>query len=200
MKRMKIIKVLSWVFICSLILCCKNQAFAANGYGEAGPGKAGVKVYIEEKPVVYEAGPVVKNYRTLVPLRTTAELLGYKVIWYEGRNVVSVINSGQIVDFQIDENKAWINGNIKKCPAKFYVMDGVTMVPVRFLAAALGYQLQWNKYTGNIKIYKENSISIENLLKSSNKDDVLYGARLYYINQVLKQKGTITAQDLEEIK
>lgn len=82
-----------------------------------------VSVYVDGKSVSFpDQAPVIKNNRTLVPIRFVAEALGYAVDWTTPaesgtQKGVAVIDGGRIselnsvrIEFEIGTNKAEING------------------------------------------------------------------------------------------
>jgi hypothetical protein len=94
--------------------------------------------------------PIIKNGRTLVPIRAIAEALKGVVQWDNKEQKVTVLlPSGKKVELWIGKNTAKVNAvetpidaeNPKVVPE---IINGRTMIPVRFLAEALGCNVQWD--------------------------------------------------------
>lgn len=45
--------------------------------------------------------------------------------------------------FHIDDRKAWNNGNCEELEASPFIVNGKTLVPLRYIAEKLGYQTKW---------------------------------------------------------
>ena len=45
--------------------------------------------------------------------------------------------------FHIDDRKAWNNGNCEELEASPFIINGKTLVPLRYIAEKLGYQTKW---------------------------------------------------------
>ena len=102
-----------------------------------------VNVYINGSQINYDVTPVLDNttHRTLVPFRKTFESLG-AVVWYEASTNSVYGTKGQtLLRLPVGENKAYINGQLVALDAPSKIIDKRTMVPLRFISQALGYQV-----------------------------------------------------------
>lgn len=108
-----------------------------------------------------DVAPVIKNGRTLLPARYVLEPLGGQVSWNDAEKKV-ICELGEItVELWIDKPTAKVNGveiqidpdNPEVVPT---IIDGRTMVPMRFLAESLGCEVEWVAETMEIILtYKE---------------------------------------------
>lgn len=101
---------------------------------------------------IYPGEPNVTAYahdnRTFVPLRFVGEKLGAQVDWENDTQTAVVTKDGHTIRMKVGELTYTLDGVTKTLdvPAEFMPStDGNsrTMVPVRFVTEALGYQVEW---------------------------------------------------------
>ena len=123
-----------------IVLQVGNSAFAVNG-----------------ETRYLDSPPIVKNGRTLVPIRAIIEALGGTVQWNPNEKRVDIILGNNHLILQIGNPNAYVNGvqkfidasNIKVYPE---IINGRTMLPLRFVAENLGCDVQWDGTTKTITI------------------------------------------------
>ena len=83
--------------------------------------------------------------RTMVPVRFVAEQLGAQVFWDNSTRTVSIIKTGKTIHMTIDQKTYYVNGQTKTMDTAPVIHQGWnrTMVPVRFVAEALGCNVDW---------------------------------------------------------
>jgi hypothetical protein len=109
------------------------------------------------KSTILEAAPVIKNGRTLVPIRAIIEALGGTVTWDGAARRATVTFGGTSLELWIGKNIATINGtdtpidstNLKVVPE---IINGRTMLPLRFVSENLGCVVEWAAATQTITI------------------------------------------------
>ncbi|MDP2872346.1 MAG: N-acetylmuramoyl-L-alanine amidase family protein [Bacillota bacterium] len=89
-------------------------------------------------PLLVNAG------RMVVPIRIIAENLGATVEWDAARNAAVVDGGGRLVDLPVGSAVATVNGQQVALDAPSVLYSGRTMVPLRFVAEALGCDVAWN--------------------------------------------------------
>jgi photosystem II stability/assembly factor-like uncharacterized protein len=104
-----------------------------------------------------DSPPIIKNGRTLVPIRAIVEALGGTVQWNPNENGVDIILGSNHLILQIGNPNAYVNGVQKFIDAsnmKVYpeIINGRTMIPLRFVAENLGCDVQWDPNTQTITI------------------------------------------------
>ena len=88
--------------------------------------------------------PVIKNDRTMLPIRFIAEALGAEVIW-DGENRIVTIKSGStVIEITIDKDTALANGRNIALDAPAFISGGRTYLPLRFVSENLGAEVEWN--------------------------------------------------------
>ena len=104
--------------------------------------------------------PVIINDYTMVPVREVFEAMGSKVIWHDDTCQVEIVKDGVSVLVKIGDRNTYVNGQvvpidtvqplpmlIGKAPAELK-----SMVPVRFVAEKLGYNVNWDGNTRTVLI------------------------------------------------
>ena len=85
-----------------------------------------------------DPAPTVVDGRTLVPARAISEMLGADVNWYQPRREVSIELADISILLTIDSRIAVVNGNNVELDVPAQVVNGSTIIPLRFVAENLG--------------------------------------------------------------
>ena len=101
--------------------------------------------------------PIIKNGRTLVPIRAIIEALGGTVEWEELTKAVTIRLRDTVIKIQIGNSVAYVNGSLKPIDpdnpnVKPEIINGRTMMPLRFVAETLGAHVDWDGTTKTITI------------------------------------------------
>lgn len=109
------------------------------------------KVIINEKEIELKTKIQLVNNRSMYPFRECLENMGASVMWDAGNRIAIGEYNGITVEFPIDENYYFINGEIHYMDTVSYISDGKTYIPIRFAAEALGFTVEWeSKATENV--------------------------------------------------
>jgi hypothetical protein len=107
-------------------------------------------------PVAFDVDPymvqVEGGSRTLVPLRSLAEALGFEVSWVEP-NQINIMRGGSVINMYINKPGYMVNGVEKQLDAPPFIMGSRTMVPLRFIAEELGCTVQYDAATNTVNIF-----------------------------------------------
>ena len=95
-----------------------------------------------------DVAPVIRNDRTLVPIRVVTETLGGKVDWNNATKEVTLNIDGK-------EIKKTIGVILEKYGVAPMIINDRTYVPIRFVAEELGAEVQWNEETKTVTIIKQ---------------------------------------------
>ena len=104
-----------------------------------------------------DSPPVIKNNRTLLPIRAVVEALGGVVNWDATERKVTITLSSTTIELWISKSTAMVNGidtpidatNPKVVPE---IINSRTMLPLRFVAESLGCTVDWDGTTKTITI------------------------------------------------
>jgi hypothetical protein len=87
-----------------------------------------------------------------VPIRAIAETLGFEVQWNGSTNTVRLQKNTKNVELVIGQQTARRNGAPFELDVPALIMNQRTMVPVRFIAEALGYDVEWKEQVQIVQI------------------------------------------------
>lgn len=99
-----------------------------------------------------EQDPVIVNDRTLVPMRAIFEKMGAEVEWIDTTRTVNAKRGTTTISLTIDSTTAYKKGQPVKLDVAPTIMNGRTMVPLRFISEALGADVEWVGYIQGIYI------------------------------------------------
>lgn len=111
-----------------------------------------IRVVINGKEQNYDVMPVIVDGRTLVPMRAIFESLGAKVGWIDHSKTVTGTRNNKTIKLKIDDYMAYINGQETILDVPATIINGRTMVPVRFISEMLGERVEWDGTTKTVKI------------------------------------------------
>ena len=109
-------------------------------------------VFLDGHPMSFQTPPVIENGYCLVPMRPIFEAEGAKISWDESTRTVTAIKEGVVLTYRIGETAAYKNQERLEMPVSGKIIDGFTMVPVRFISEALGNLVKWHEYSRSITI------------------------------------------------
>ncbi|MCX7749937.1 MAG: stalk domain-containing protein [Clostridia bacterium] len=96
--------------------------------------------------------PVVISGRTLLPIRSLIEQLEGTVAWDSYLEKVTIELNEKKIELWIGERKALIDGNEAALDVAPQVINGRTMLPLRFISETLGYKVNWDNNTKQVTI------------------------------------------------
>lgn len=117
---------------------------------------------IDGKKINCELPPIVFDDYSVVPAREVFEAMGAKVDWTAKTQKVTVKNDDTTIEIVINSKTAKKNGVSKEMPIAAKLINGKTMIPVRFVAESLGFDVDFDSKTDTILIdTKKESIKPE---------------------------------------
>lgn len=140
-------KKLSLLMILALLIA--NFAFVfATPVAAATP----IKVIVNDSALAMDVPPVEQNGRTLVPLRAIFEAIKAKINWDAKTQTVTATKGETTIKLTIGSATAYKNGAPIKLDVAAKSIKGRTMVPVRFVAEALGLKVNWDAKTRTVTV------------------------------------------------
>jgi len=126
------------------------------GGSDSGIG-SGIGILIDGNAIAMDVAPFIQDGRTFVPLRAIGEAFG-DVDWNQETSTASVtLPDGTIIAMTIGEYDIAVtcpagNETIITNDAAPVIVDGRTMLPVRGLAEAAGFSVDWNQESQTVLI------------------------------------------------
>lgn len=126
-----------------------------------------------------DAAPYISNNRTFVPVRFIVEGFGGQVDYDSNTKVVSINYNNNNILIPIGSNTIEVNGKNMEIDAPAVIKNNRTFIPIRFVAEALGMQIDYNSSNREITILElkqavkteaeKTDISMENTKETSNE-------------------------------
>lgn len=107
---------------------------------------------INSEPFKLEQAPIIIGGRTMVPLRFITEALGLVITWEAETRSVLVEKEEVLIRLFIDSHKAEVGGKTIEVEVPPTILNGRTLVPVRFVSEVLGYAVGWEARTSEVTI------------------------------------------------
>lgn len=111
-----------------------------------------VTLKVDGKVVKTDVAPVIENGRTLIPVRAVFEDLGAKVEWNNTARSVKINYSDTVITLYVDKTSVKVNQKNKELDVPAKIINGRTMIPVRFVATELGMTVDWVDSTSTVVI------------------------------------------------
>ncbi len=113
---------------------------------------APIRVTINGTPLALDVAPTIQNGRTLVPMRAIFETLGAQVHWDDATSTIRAYRREDAIVLELGNRTAWVNGPSRQLDVAPVAIGGRTMVPLRFVAEALGAQVAWVDATRTVTV------------------------------------------------
>lgn len=102
-----------------------------------------ITVTVDGLPVQFDTKPIVQNNCTLVPFRALAEAINVPLTWDQATQTINAGGTKQTITLQIGNPIAYKNGTPIKLEVPPQVIQGKTLIPLRFFSEALQCQVGW---------------------------------------------------------
>lgn len=116
---------------------------------------APILVKYNNEYIGFDQPPIIKNDRTLVPLRKIFEQLGATVEWEESTQTVTSVRDNTSVSLMINSDQLYVNDVAVTLDAPAQLVNDRTMVPARAVAEAFGCTVDWNGSENTVIITEE---------------------------------------------
>jgi N-acetylmuramoyl-L-alanine amidase len=113
-----------------------------------------IQLYMNGKQLQTETAPRIVNDNLMVPLRVIAEELGATIQWEGATRTVTVQRQETTIGLQIDNDIASVNESSAKLPIAPMIMDGSTMLPLRFVGENLGVSVTWDGMKQSVYLFR----------------------------------------------
>lgn len=127
-----------------LLLLCTGVIFA---------GTTDMQLFVNGKSVTTDVSPVIVDNRMLIPARAVFEAAGGTVKWDEATPQYVGISYGENeITLTINSKQANVNGTVKTLDVPAQLVKDRTLIPVRFVAENLGFQVDYNDASREVAI------------------------------------------------
>lgn len=109
-----------------------------------------IQIYVNQSLLQLDVEPVIVDSRTMVPFRAIFEAVGAKVSWNSETQTASGIKDNTEIQLTINQNVGVVNNIPTPLDASPIILNGRTMVPVRFVSENMGFNVLWDGSTRTI--------------------------------------------------
>jgi multiple sugar transport system substrate-binding protein len=99
---------------------------------------------VNGKSTTLEQGALIRNGRTMVPLRFITEAMGATLAWDAATKTAALTLADNKISLTIDKAVAKVNGYDVTLDAPAAIVNSKTVVPLRFVAESMGANTVWN--------------------------------------------------------
>ncbi len=96
------------------------------------------KVFVEGQKVAFDVPPKLENGRTLVPVRAITEAMGADVGYDDKTKKVTIVNGEDTIELVVGSKNALVNGKAVVMDVPARVVNGRTLLPLRFVSENTG--------------------------------------------------------------
>ena len=139
-----------WLLLCSLGLLQPAAALAGQD----------ISVTMNGLPISFDVKPMVQNDRTLVPFRALAEALPVGVTWEAASQTIQAQNGSKAITLQIGNQTATLNGTPVSLDVPPQIINGRTLVPLRFFSESFNCSVTWNQVANEIAILSPSKLEV----------------------------------------
>lgn len=117
-----------------------------------------VKIDGEELAFTEDAQPYIAAGTTMVPFRAVFEKLGLKIAWDSKDQTIKGSSNRFTISLKIGSRDAVVNGKSVKLAAAPVIVNGNTMIPLRFIGEATDYEVIWDANLRAVYLAEKSSL------------------------------------------
>ncbi|CCO08789.1 stalk domain-containing protein [Desulforamulus hydrothermalis] len=110
-------------------------------------------VTVDGLPINSDCKPVLHNNRSLVPLRALAEAINVQLSWDKQTQTIRAADANNTITLQIGNRTAVRNGIPLSMDVPPQIVNGRTLVPLRFFSEAFSCRVAWQPSENLIQIF-----------------------------------------------
>ena len=101
-----------------------------------------------------DVAPIIRNSRTMLPVRYVAEALGAEIGWDGATSTATLKTADTEIKITVGAAEAIVNGQAVKLDSPAVIVSDRSFMPVRFVAETLGGTVAWDGATSTATITK----------------------------------------------
>lgn len=111
-----------------------------------------ISIVVDGLPLNFDFPPIIKDGRTLVPFRAVSEALNVPVSWDEKSRTVTASDGITRILLRIGDKTAYRNNAPVALDVPPMIMNGRTLIPLRFFSEAFGCNVEWDNASYTVRI------------------------------------------------
>ncbi|MFC0214783.1 N-acetylmuramoyl-L-alanine amidase [Paenibacillus chartarius] len=145
----------AWIAGCALLAGALLVPEWAMGADNAKAAVPTTPLFLNGLPLTPEVPARNVNGTVLVPVRIIAESIGSKVEWDGPNRKVVITRDAVKIVLTIDKKEVVANGKTTTLDEAPVIVDGSTMLPLRYVSEQLGVKVTWDELVGAVYLYKK---------------------------------------------
>jgi len=93
----------------------------------------------------FDTAPLLYDNRTMLPIRSLVEAMGGTIHWDAERDEITIFCNGHVLQLWLNSTLVLLNGEYQEMELPPLLMEGRTMLPLRFIGEALGCYVSWEQ-------------------------------------------------------
>ncbi len=102
--------------------------------------------------IITDVTPLIENGRTLVPYRALLEAMGGDIFWEPDAKMATAVLGDRRVQVTIDNTSGFVNGGVKMMDVPPRIINGRTMIPLRFVMESLNCKVDWDAVSRTVLV------------------------------------------------
>lgn len=159
----------------------RNELRKENRYEKKNKGV----IRVNNVVINFDVPPVIKDGRTLVPIRAIAN--GFKAnVEYDSTTSTVIITKGDItIKLDLANNEVYVNDKKLESDVSMQIIKDRTFVPLRLISEIFGAKVKYDDKTGDIDIEEENDNEENNNTVSESVYGSVYGDVYGNVNNIV---------------
>lgn len=145
-----------------------QRALLGHGKGQSGlpappPDKVSVVLHLNQNTYLVardgswrearlDTSPISDGGRTLMPLRGVVEHFGAGIEWLAESKQIKIVHGDTAASLTLGSREAVVNGQAVGLDTPARVVNGRTLIPLRFVSEQIGMNVEWDDKTRSITI------------------------------------------------
>ena len=115
-------------------------------------GEQDLQVTVDGHKLTFDVFPMMENNRVLVPMRKIVESLEADVNWNNITRTITAVKGDIKVVLPVGSKRAHKNGQPLSLDVPAKIVNGRTLVPIRFISEAFGADVMWRQDSRTVVI------------------------------------------------
>lgn len=142
-----------------------------------------IKVVVDRKEIIFtDQAPIIKNDRTMIPLRGVLETMGIDIVWNAEEQSITAERGDSYALFKIGETTLKTDEGEITLDVSPEIINDRTMIPLRAITESFGAEVTWDADTKTVTINDKNANTMVEAAKLANEVKATDGTVLYTID------------------
>ncbi|MBQ1302430.1 MAG: copper amine oxidase N-terminal domain-containing protein [Firmicutes bacterium] len=142
----------SKIFVISILIITLLAMGSVTAFGEQ-TASTDITVVLNGQTLNFDQPALGIDNRTMVPVRGILEALGATVGWDQETLTITASLGEKNIEMYVGRNTAYVNGEKVMLDVPPLVINGRTLVPVRFVSESLNATVLWDDPSRTVSIY-----------------------------------------------